>query len=309
MKKSLLAKAIAIIVAIVLLVNILPTTAFAAEDFISKFNLVDTKGTVLQSGISTYYIDQGDLQVVFSDTGFAKNVYMRKDGDSSTKVYLLQSAENGKVIFKLPADEPEGSYRFYYTYFVGSGYSGYQMRSVWSGKTIEVKQKKPVDNKVSSVTLNKTTLALCISKSATLKEMVSPANAKNKAVSWKSSNTKVATVKGGKVTAKAKGTATITVITVDGAKKAICKVTVGKVQAKMITLKKTATIRQGNKLTLKPIITPKNTDPKTITWTSSNKKIATVSSKGVVKGINTGKATITAKTWNGKKSKCTVTVK
>jgi len=55
--------------------------------------------------------------------------------------------------------------------------------------------------------------------------------------------------------------------------------------------------------------TPAAADPKTVTWTTSDKKIATVNSKGVVKGVKKGKVTITATTWNGKTAKCTVTVK
>ena len=80
--------------------------------------------------------------------------------------------------------------------------------------------------KATSVTLSKTTAALTKGKTVTLIATVKPANATNKAVTWTSSNTKVATVDAkGKVTAKSKGTATVTCKTVDG-KTATCKVTV-----------------------------------------------------------------------------------
>ena len=78
----------------------------------------------------------------------------------------------------------------------------------------------------TSVALNKTTLTLDTGKTSNLKATVYPSNVANKKCTWSSSNTNVATVdSNGKVTAKASGTATITVKTSNG-KTAICKVTV-----------------------------------------------------------------------------------
>ena len=80
-------------------------------------------------------------------------------------------------------------------------------------------------SKPTSVSLNKTALTLDVGKSYTLTKTVSPSNAVT-SYTWRSSNTSVATVdKNGKVTAKASGTATITVKTSNG-KTATCKVTV-----------------------------------------------------------------------------------
>ena len=77
----------------------------------------------------------------------------------------------------------------------------------------------------TSVSLNKTALTLDVGKSYTLTKTVLPSNAVT-SYTWRSSNTSVATVDGnGKVTAKASGTATITVKTSNG-KIATCKVTV-----------------------------------------------------------------------------------
>ena len=83
---------------------------------------------------------------------------------------------------------------------------------------------------VTKLTLNKTKATLNPVDTLTLKATVTPSNATNKAVTWKSSNTKVATVSSsGKVTAKAAGTATITCTAKDGSgKSAICKITVRK---------------------------------------------------------------------------------
>jgi len=76
-----------------------------------------------------------------------------------------------------------------------------------------------------------------------------------------------------------------------------------------VTLNKTkATLKVGKKLTLKATLTPANAKT-SFTWISSNKKVATVTSKGVVKAIKPGKVKITVKTSNGKKATITITVK
>lgn len=107
----------------------------------------------------------------------------------------------------------------------------------------------------------------------------------NKKVKWSTSNKKVATVNSkGKVTAKKAGTATITAKV--GGKKYTCKV---KVENPKISLSY-LTIQKGKDFKLKV----KGTSQK-VTWSSSNKKIAKVNSKGVVKAVNEGTATITAK--------------
>ncbi|MBR1629182.1 MAG: Ig domain-containing protein [Lachnospiraceae bacterium] len=143
---------------------------------------------------------------------------------------------------------------------------------------------------------------------------INPSNVTDKTVWWESSNNKVATVsQKGVVSGVKAGTTTITVGTRDGQKKATCKVTVTNpvVKVKSVKLnKKTASIKAGKTVTLKATITPSNATTKTVTWKTSNKKIATVTSKGVVKGIKTGTATITVTTKDGKKTaKCKATVK
>ena len=74
--------------------------------------------------------------------------------------------------------------------------------------------------------------------------------------------------------------------------------------------KKVATVNVGKKVTVKATVTPANADNKTLAWTSTNTKIATVSN-GVVKGVKAGRVIITAKTTDGSNisATCTVTVK
>ncbi len=175
-------------------------------------------------------------------------------------------------------------------------------------------QGKPDDEqpvKVDKVTIAPTALTFdTIGATKTLTATVTPANAKNKTVTWKSSNEKVATVAGGKVTAVGNGTAEITA-TADG-KSAKATVTVSQKTTKVaITLNgqavkgKTLKSSFNKKYTLKAVVSPTNADAKNaeVKWSTSNKKIATVNSKGKVTIKKAkGTVTITAKTADGQKA-------
>ena len=142
----------------------------------------------------------------------------------------------------------------------------------------------------------------------------SPKSAKTYKLKYKTSNKKIATIsKNGIIRAKKKGTVTITAIAKNNKKaKATTKVTVGKV-VKTLKFKegKKKTVTAGKKFTLHPTYSPKKASTKAVTFKSSNKKVATVTSKGKVTAKKAGKVTITAtcKDAKGKKAKFTVTVK
>ena len=151
------------------------------------------------------------------------------------------------------------------------------------------------------IILNVTSLPIQVKKSTTGVRIKTTAIKGDKIKSAKSSNSKVAkvSVKNGKLTIKGlkAGKATVTVTSTKGAK-ATVKITVQKkkVATKKLsaTVPKKQTLKKGKKVKLKVAKTP-FTAQDTVKWTSSNKKIATVTSKGVVKGLKKGTATITAK--------------
>lgn len=167
---------------------------------------------------------------------------------------------------------------------------------------------------VTGISLDKTSAQMTVGSSLTLYETITPSNATNKNVTWTSSNTNVATVSSyGTVTAKAAGTATITVKTEDGSKTATCYVTVvnASVAVTGISLNKTSTtLYVGDTEALTATITPSNATNKNVTWSSSNSSVASVSSSGVVTAKVAGTATITAKTEDGDNiATCIVEVK
>ena len=160
---------------------------------------------------------------------------------------------------------------------------------------------------VTSLTLDRTTLTMTEGDTQTLTATVKPDDATDKTVTWTSSNTSVATVDGGKVTAVAPGTATITAKA--GDKTTTCAVTVEKkvVPVTSLTLDRTTlTMTEGDTQTLNATVKPDNATDKTVTWTSSNTSVATVDG-GKVTAVAPGTATITAKAGD-KTATCAVTV-
>jgi uncharacterized protein YjdB len=155
--------------------------------------------------------------------------------------------------------------------------------------------------------------AASIDKGKTLKlaATVSPATPA-RTLTWRSSNTKVATVTSDGVVKGVKGGIAKISATIDGVSNATatCTVTVRQPATKIALNKKSITLKKGKKFTLKAKLSPGNvyTSYKKVKWTSSNKKVATVSSAGKVTAKKKGTAYITATTHNGKKVKCKVKV-
>ena len=165
---------------------------------------------------------------------------------------------------------------------------------------------------VTGVTLSNSTLSIDIGATKTLTATVKPTNATNKAVTWKSSDTGVATVdSNGKITAKSEGTATITVTTKDGNHSASCTVTVNRIKVTGVSVSaSSATLYVGDTKTIKATVAPSNATNKEVTWTSSDSNVAKVSSSGVITAVGKGTATITVTTKDGNYTKnVSVTVK
>ncbi|NRF91013.1 Ig-like domain-containing protein [Paenibacillus frigoriresistens] len=167
--------------------------------------------------------------------------------------------------------------------------------------TKELKQIVGVQVPVTGVTLNKSTLSLTVGSSETLTSTVAPDTATNKAVTWSTSDSDIATVADGVVTAMKAGTATITVKTADGSYEAsaVVTVTAANVPVTGVTLNKsTLSLTLGKSETLTSTVTPDTATNKAVTWRTSDSKVATVVD-GVVTAVKAGMATITVKTVDG----------
>ena len=171
---------------------------------------------------------------------------------------------------------------------------------------------KPVD--VTGVTLNYETYTLENSKSFQLEAYVQPSNATNKNVTWKVQrgySNFISVSETGLVTARAEGVGKVVVTTEESGFTAVCTVSVVKqmIHVESVSLSKsTVSIKQGKTASLTATVSPINASNKSITWTSSDTSVATVSG-GVVTGVKQGSATITATTADGGlTATCAVTI-
>lgn len=152
--------------------------------------------------------------------------------------------------------------------------------------------------KASTIKFAKASVTIYKGKTATVKATATP----SATVNYTSSNTKVATVNSKTGVIKGIKAGTVTITAKAGTLKTTCKVVIKNPAFSLV--KSSATIKKGKTTTIRSKAAPAGK----ITYTSSNKKVAAVNSKGVVKGIKKGKATITVKC-NGITKKFVVTVK
>ena len=187
------------------------------------------------------------------------------------------------------------------------------------GSTYKVKVELRVIQPVTGVSVSPTQANIDLGKTLKLTATVKPDNATDKSVTWKSSNTKIATVSSkGVVTAKKGGTCTITVETNDGGFKASSKITVI-VHPKSVSFdisELTMTLGMTEKLV--PVFIPADTTDKKVTFTSSDpSKVKVVTDSTGTSGTVTAVAvtgnkpvTITVTTHDGNlKATLPVTVK
>ena len=183
---------------------------------------------------------------------------------------------------------------------VGGGIATITCTSVATGQIATCKVT------VGKVSLGKSEVAVEKGKTVTLTATVYPSTLEDRSVTWKSSKTSVATVTSdGKVTGVGGGTATITGTSVATGFTATCKVTVGKVSLG----KSEVFVEKGKTTTLTGTVYPSTLEDRSVTWKSSKTSVATVTSKGVVKGVGGGTATITCTSVaTGFTATCMVTV-
>ena len=147
---------------------------------------------------------------------------------------------------------------------------------------------------VERITLTRTELNMTVGRAYTIKATVEPENATDKIVQWTTNNPSVATVEDGTVTAVGPGAASITATA--GGKNASCTVTVKEatIPVRSITLDQTSiSVLEGESATLTATVKPDDATDKTVTWTSSDTRVATVFG-GTVTGIAPGTVTVTA---------------
>lgn len=174
-------------------------------------------------------------------------------------------------------------------------------------QTIKPEPEKPDLKKPVKVKLNKSRITLGVKESVTLKAAVSPSNTSQK-VTWISDKKSIVSVSAsGKITARKPGNAKITVVT-QNAKRATCNITVRKAPNKLTLNASKKTLKKGKSYQLK-VTLPAKTASYRITYSSNKKSVAAVSTAGKISAKKKGTATITAKSFNGKRDKIIIRVK
>lgn len=262
---------------------------------LEKQNTIAKVPATIYLTASSLKMKTGQSTTAFKATGFSEGDYVTAvTSNKPGTVKVTNVNKNGT--FKLTAGKKKGS----------------------AVVTVTLASKKTASFKVTvqkaavkTTKITTTTKSLTLAKGATYKKLassiaVTPVTSKEK-VTYSSSNKKVATVSSkGVIKAKKAGTAKITVKS--GKKKVVVTVKVTGVKTTNLSgVPAAKNVSKGKSFKIKAIATPKNTDEK-ITFKSSNKKVATVTSKGVVKGLKKGTATITVQS-GSKKMTCKVTVK
>ena len=160
---------------------------------------------------------------------------------------------------------------------------------------------------VTSVTLNEHALTLVEGDEAVLTASVKPDDATDPSVTWSTSDASVATVSDGKVKTLKPGKVTISAKA--GEKSDACEITVEKrfIEVTSVTLNEhSLTLVEGDEAVLTASVKPDDATDPSVTWTTSDASVATVS-EGHVKTLKPGKVTIAAKA--GEKSDaCVITV-
>ncbi|MBQ9437477.1 MAG: Ig-like domain-containing protein, partial [Lachnospiraceae bacterium] len=252
------------------------------------------KGEVLSSGTFNAYADTGTIQW-----------YDTKSADGTGVLFTLN--------FQVAADAKDGEYPISLAIKGGPenltdiNYDNVDY-AITNGK-VTIGDPKPSVILPEKITLDQTAISLDMGGTATLKAEVTPENAENKKVLWTSDKPDIAEVDAnGKITAKAAGEAKITA-KAEAAETvtAECTVTVKAAGGEHVLVTKISVkpfsveliLGEDQSYQLSLTVEPENATDKSVTWSSSNEAVATVSQTGLVTPVAGGYASIYARANDG----------
>lgn len=262
-----------------------------------------------------YYIGKGQM----AGTGVWSNICISVDG-SNANIYV-----NGSL--QVTGNVPEGTCNKDTQYYLGldcynmpfKGYidniefydtclAGIQVDSIYN-----IGKNTAASGNVTGISLNTDALSLNgYGDKKAIYASVSPSNAINQNVTWKSSDAMVAVVNNGIVTALKNGSTVITAVTEDGSYKAECQVTVtGIEELKDITIDKNSVTLEGDESgeVLSVNAVPAGAHIPGIIWVSSDENVVIVDKDGNIFPVANGSADIKAQTEDNKfTAVCHVTV-
>lgn len=264
-------------------------TTISAEDSTSlypgeqEYVEIDVDSDVDGSQIK-WSVDDSDIAQIDHKTGRANLIYARSNGTTYVTVTVI---ENGRI-------------------------------TATKDIKVHVHHSKNDDVHVQDITLSQHSIQIAKGDDYTLTASFTPSNATNQSLNWSSSNENVAKVhSSGRIEARAVGSATITAVSRDSGHHDTCTVWVyeGNHSSTMkhvrsVELDESLTLTAGQSQQITAYLHPHDADDRTIYWTSSNTKVATVATNGTITAVAPGTAQIKATSNDGGKSAvCKVTVK
>jgi uncharacterized protein YjdB len=267
----------------------------------TDFNLYNTnncKNVYLPNGISKF---RGSLSSSVTTLALSNNLtfFVGDGGSNSTATIISHIKEPGVIqILKFDdgntviVDDKTNKVGWTGTIYIPKGTIEKYKASVFRNMTInEILDAENID-------LNSKKLVLYNGDTEQLTATITPNETFDKSLSWRSSNEAIATVDAnGNVTAVSVGKALITAETSNGLT-ATCEVTVYD-HTTGVTMDETAEINIGEQLQLTANTLPLETSDGLVTWSSSNKDIATVTDGGLITGVNQGTCIVTATSVDG----------
>ena len=285
-------------------------TTISSNAFNGCNYLVDLSlgNSVKSIGDSVFYNCSGLTSVTIPPS--AREIYNHAFFNCSGLKSLYCYATNPPV---MESSDCFNTYNTTTLYVFYPSYNTYNATNWWNQFNIIFATDADGNILVTGIKLNLSSKSVYVNQSFKLTATITPDIATNKTVLWTSSNNAVATVDSdGQVTALAGGTARITATTTDGSNlSASCDVTVIQLATSISLNETVATMYTGNTLQLSATVLPNTTSNPSVTWSSSNTSVATVSSAGVVTAKSAGEVVITARTTDGTNlsANCNVTVK
>ena len=270
------------------------------------------EGLKMGSGKSNGYLEFTPSSAISSNETTSITIYSAQySGDTgSLEVFINDDSEAAFEV--APGDTTTNTYVFNTPRVIEKVWiQTSTKRAYLSGITFTCKPTEPVDPE--AISLSPTNISLGLNQtSEKINVSYFPSNAnQNLGITWTSSNTSVATVSNGVVTAKSvAGSTTITATGYNGIT-ATCNVTVNDIKVTSVTVNPSSQeLTIGDTADLSAVVKPDNASNKAVTWSTSKSTVATVSSTGTVTAIGVGTATITAtaKDGSGKSGSATITV-
>ena len=189
-----------------------------------------------------------------------------------------------------------------YYYYVTSGSYTYQAKGYYDYNITVAGETKVKPTKITLPNV----IALEVGETKDLEPTVTPANAEY-TLTWKITDSSIATVyQNGMITGKSVGETDLKV-SADNGVYTMCRISVYLPSPKSVSVKSTLSMTIGETYTLSPTVYPSNSQY-SLSWSTDNSSVATVSQAGIVTAKSTGIANIVVKTNNGITAKCVVTV-